>query len=62
MKRSVKEQESRKGMKVEEIFAALDMLEKGTLDVILTVDKIINRPYWERAHMLDTEICLFLFQ
>lgn len=28
MKRSVKEQESRKGMKVEEIFAALDMLEK----------------------------------
>ena len=28
MKRSVKEQESRKGMNVEEIFAALDMLEK----------------------------------
>ena len=28
MKRSVKEQENRKGMKVEEIFAALDMLEK----------------------------------
>ena len=28
MKRSVKKQESRKGMKVEEIFAALDMLEK----------------------------------
>lgn len=37
----------------------MDMLEKGTLDVILTVDKIINRPYWERAHMLDTEICFF---
>lgn len=37
----------------------MDMLEKGTLDVILTVDKKINRPYWETAHMLDTEICFF---
>lgn len=37
----------------------MDMLEKGTLDVILTVDKKISRPYWETAHMLDTEICFF---
>ncbi len=37
----------------------MDMLEKGTLDVILTVDKKISRPYWETAHMLDTKICFF---
>lgn len=37
----------------------MDMLEKGKLDAILTVDKKINRPYWQTAHMVETEICFF---
>ena len=35
------------------------MLEKGTLDVILTVDKKLHHPHWISAHELATEICFF---
>lgn len=35
------------------------MLEKGELDVILTVDRKLNRPNWKTSHELDTEICFF---
>lgn len=35
------------------------MLEKGELDVILTVDKKLNRPNWEVFHEIQTEICFF---
>ncbi|MCU6762824.1 HTH-type transcriptional regulator gltR [uncultured Roseburia sp.] len=37
----------------------MDMLEKGTLDVILTLDKKVVRPYWETAHVLETKISFF---
>lgn len=37
----------------------MDLLEKGKLDVILTVDKKLNRPNWKTAHELETEICFF---
>lgn len=37
----------------------MDMLEKGELDVILTVDKKLNRPNWETAHEIETEISFF---
>lgn len=35
------------------------MLEKGELDVILTVDKRLNRSNWEVFHAIETEICFF---
>lgn len=37
----------------------MDMLEKGELDVILTVDKKLNRPNWEVVHAVETEISFF---
>lgn len=37
----------------------MDMLEKGKLDAILTVDEKLNRPNWKTAHELETEICFF---
>lgn len=35
------------------------LLEKGELDVILTVDKKLLHPNWEIYHELETEICFF---
>lgn len=35
------------------------MLDKGELDVILTVDKKLNRPNWKTAHEKETEISFF---
>lgn len=37
----------------------MEMLEKGTLDVILTVDKKLHHPHWVSAHEIPTEICFF---
>ena len=37
----------------------MDMLERGNVDVILTLDKKITHPNWETAHTLETEISFF---
>lgn len=37
----------------------MELLGKGKLDVILTVDKKINHPNWLTAHEIPTEICFF---
>ncbi len=37
----------------------MEMLEKGALDVILTVDKKLHHPHWISAHEIPTEICFF---
>lgn len=37
----------------------MELLEKGKLDLILTVDKRINRINWMTAHEIPTEICFF---
>lgn len=37
----------------------IDLLEKGELDVILTVDKKLNRPHWKTVHEIETEISFF---
>lgn len=37
----------------------MELLGKGKLDVILTVDKRINNPNWLTAHEIPTEICFF---
>lgn len=37
----------------------MEMLEKGKLDVILTVDKKLHHPHWVTAHEIPTEICFF---
>lgn len=37
----------------------MELLGKGKLDVILTVDKKINHPNWVTAHEIPTEICFF---
>ena len=37
----------------------MEMLRKGDLDVILTVDEKIHRKNWETAHEIPAEICFF---
>ncbi len=37
----------------------MDLLERGKLDVILTVDKKIYHPNWVTVHEIPTEICFF---
>ena len=37
----------------------MEMLERGRVDVILTVDKKLNHPGWVTAHEIPTEICFF---
>ena len=37
----------------------MELLGKGKLDVILTVDRKIHQPNWLTAHELPTEICFF---
>lgn len=37
----------------------MELLGKGKLDVILTVDKQLHNPNWLTAHELPTEICFF---
>lgn len=37
----------------------MELLGKGKLDVILTVDRKINQPNWLTAHEIPTEICFF---
>lgn len=37
----------------------MELLEKGKLDVILTVDKKIHHQRWATAHEIPTEICFF---
>lgn len=38
---------------------AMEGLDKGQLDLIITVDRLLKRQNWKTTHIMPTEICFF---